>query len=439
MLVRHMNASRARRLFLTAVLLLVLLLVPAARAQEDDRAPVRLDGRTLFRVGPAGELDAAARARRVELRLEALLDSPETIDPAVVELAETDTDERLITVNAAPVVTVTAADADENLTTVEELADRWAGVIDDALLQARARRSARPEVLLVIEAAFVRLAESARTVLPRALATLLILALFGLLAWLVRGLLTRLFAVIIQDRTTENLIRQSVYYAIWLLGIIIAVNALGFDPQALATGLGLTSLALGFALQDVLSNFVSGLLILVMRPFELGDEIVIGETEGAVERIDLRATQIRTYDGRVVLVPNAELFTLRVTNNTASTTRRGSLVFPLGYDNDLPRVMAIMKRAIDETPGVLIKPPNTIIVREFTDADIILELRFWTESTRRDFLDAASHVAQSVVAALKREGIPLPEADMRYFQWWDDYRRERGVGADEPPLPDAGP
>jgi len=423
-----MNASRARRLFLLAVLLAAIALAPAARAQEDDRAPVRLDGRTLFRVGPSGELDAAARARRVELRLEALLDSPETIDPAVVELAETETDERLITVNAAPIVTVTAADADENLTSVEALADRWAGVIDDALLEARARRSARPEVLVVMEAAFVRLAESARTVLPRALATFLILALFGLLAWLVRGLLTRLFAVIIQDRTTENLIRQIVYYAIWLLGIVIAVNALGFDPQALATGLGLSSLALGFALKDILSNFVSGLLILLMRPFELGDEIVVGDTEGAVERIDLRATEIRTYDGRVVLVPNAELFTLRVTNNTASSTRRGSLTFYLGYDNDLPRVLEIMKRAIAETPGVLTKPPNTIIVREFTDADIVLELRFWTESTRRDFLDAASHVAQSVIAALKREGIPLPEADLRYLQWWDDYRRERGVG-----------
>ena len=130
-----------------------------------------------------------------------------------------------------------------------------------------------------------------------------------------------------------------------------------------------------------MSNFVSGLLILVMRPFELGDEIVVGDTEGSVEGIDLRATQIRTYDGRIVLVPNAELFTLRVTNNTATPTRRGSLVFPLGYDNDLPRVMEIMKQAIAETPGVLTKPPNTIIVREFTDADIILELRFWTEST----------------------------------------------------------
>ena len=425
-----MNASCARRLFLLAALLAAIVIVPAARAQEDDRAPVRLDGRTLFRVGPSGELDAAARARRVELRLEALLDSPEVINPAVVELAETDTDERLITVNAAPIVTVTAADADENLTSVEELADRWAGVIDDALIDARARRSARPEVLVVIEAAFVRLAESARTVLPRALATFLILALFGLIAWLVRGLLTRLFAIVIQDRTTENLIRQIVYYAIWVLGFIIAVNALGFDPQALATGLGLSSLALGFALKDILSNFVSGLLILVMRPFELGDEIVVGDTEGSVEGIDLRATQIRTYDGRIVLVPNAELFTLRVTNNTATPTRRGSLVFPLGYDNDLPRVMEIMKQAIAETPGVLTKPPNTIIVREFTDADIILELRFWTESTRRDFLDAASHVAQSVVAALKREGIPLPEADLRYLQWWDDYRRERGIVVD---------
>ena len=429
-----MNASCARRLFLLAALLAAIVIVPAARAQEDDRAPVRLDGRTLFRVGPSGELDAAARARRVELRLEALLDSPEVINPAVVELAETDTDERLITVNAAPIVTVTAADADENLTSVEELADRWAGVIDDALIDARARRSARPEVLVVIEAAFVRLAESARTVLPRALATFLILALFGLIAWLVRGLLTRLFAIVIQDRTTENLIRQIVYYAIWVLGFIIAVNALGFDPQALATGLGLSSLALGFALKDILSNFVSGLLILVMRPFELGDEIVVGDTEGSVEGIDLRATQIRTYDGRIVLVPNAELFTLRVTNNTATPTRRGSLVFPLGYDNDLPRVMEIMKQAIAETPGVLTKPPNTIIVREFTDADIILELRFWTESTRRDFLDAASHVAQSVVAALKREGIPLPEADLRYLQWWDDYRRERGIGVDGRPL-----
>ena len=369
------------RLPLVLVLLLLALAAPAACAQEDDREAVRLAVRTVLRVGPAGDTDATTRAGRIEQRLEALLESPAPLNPAVVARDDGRPTERRITINDALVVTVTAEDADENLTDVDTLATSWA------------------------------------------LATFLILALFGALAWVVRWLLTRLFAVIIGDRTLENLIRQLVYYTIWLLGIIIAVNALGFDPQALVTGIGLTSLALGFALQDILSNFVSGLLILALRPFELGDEIVIGETEGAVERINPRATEFRTYDGRSVLVPNAELFTSRVTNNTAAPMRRGAITFPLGYDQDLPRAMAVLREAVANTPGVLTKPPNTIIVRELNDADVILEVRFWTESTRCDFLEAASEVSQAMVRALR-------EADLRYLQWWSEYRAERkGLGA----------
>jgi len=424
---------RVRPLLL--LLLLVLVAAAPARAQEDDREPVRVDGRTIFRVGPSGDTDAETRARRIELRLEALLESTEPLTPAAVAVDERGAAERAISVNGAPILTVTAGDAEENLTDVDTLAARWATVIDETLAAGRARREGRPDVVVLMEAAFVRLAESARIVLPRALATVIILAAFGLLAWVVRGLLTRLFAVIIDNRTTENLIRQIVYYSIWVLGIIIAVNALGFEPQALATGLGLTSLALGFALQDILSNFVSGLLILLLRPFELGDEIVIGETEGAVQRIDLRATEIRTYDGRSVLVPNAELFTMRVTNNTASPVRRGSVILPLGYDVDLPRVLEIIRRAIDETPGVLTKPPNTVIIREMNAEDIVLELRFWTESTRRDFLEAASEVSKSVVAALKEAAVPLPEPDLRWLRWLDERRAPgvdmRFVGKDE--------
>ncbi len=79
--------------------------------------------------------------------------------------------------------------------------------------------------------------------------------------------------------------------------------------ESVATVLGLGSVAIGFALKDILSNLVSGVLLLVMRPFEIGDQIVIGETERTVEQIELRATQIRTYDGRLVLVPNGEAFT----------------------------------------------------------------------------------------------------------------------------------
>ncbi len=368
-----------RLLFRVLLLAALVVLVPAARAQEDDRAPVRLDGRALFRVGPSDDLDAAGRARRVEQRLDAVLDAPA-----------------------------------DNLTDVDALARQWAGILDTGLAAARERRqTARFESLVLIEGAFVRLLESARTILPRALATLLILALFGLVASAVRWLLARLFRAFIKDRTTENLISQIVYYTIWLLGILIAVNALGFDPQALATGIGLSSLALGFALRDILSNFVSGLLILLLRPFELGDEIVIGDTEGAVQRIELRATEIRTYDGRVVIVPNAELFTSRVTNNTATPMRRGAITLFLGYQADLPRAIEVMKRAAVTATGVLAEPPITVIIRELTTDDVVLELRFWTRSTRRDFLDAVSAVSDDVLAALKEAGIPLPEPNAR--------------------------
>lgn len=428
-----MNRVMSNTRFPLLLLALLFLFTPAALAQDDDRQPVRLDGRALFQVGPAADADAATRARRIEQRLEALLESDAPLNPAVVErVAAAATAERLISVNDALILTVTPADAEENLTDVDTLAGRWALAIDEALAAARDRRTDRPEVLVLMEAAFVRLAESARTVLPRALATFFILALFGALAWVVRWLLTRLFAVIIRDRTLENLIRQLVYYAIWLLGIIIAINALGFDPQALATGIGLTSLALGFALQDILSNFISGLLILVLRPFELGDEIVVGDTEGRVERIELRATEIRTYDGRYVLVPNAELFTSRVTNNTASPTRRGTITFPLGYDLDLPRAIEVMQQAVAATPGVLAKPPNTIIVRELTATGILLEVRFWTDSTRRDFLEASSEVGRSVVLALRNAGFPLPEPGLRYLQWWSEYQAEQTGGRPSP-------
>lgn len=142
--------------------------------------------------------------------------------------------------------------------------------------------------------------------------------LFWALASLTRYLLRLVFRLVISDLTVENLIRQLSYYAIWAIGLVVATDALGFDPETVVTGLGLTGLALGFALKDIISNFVSGLLILWLRPFQLGDQIIVGSSEGNVERIHLRATEIRTYDGRVVMVPNAELFTSRIINNTAA-------------------------------------------------------------------------------------------------------------------------
>ncbi|HMQ29690.1 MAG TPA: mechanosensitive ion channel family protein [Chloroflexaceae bacterium] len=414
---RRLRGAWAQRLLLALLAILLALSTPHQLAAQDERVTVRLDGRALFRVGPTTDADAATRARRVERRLATLLENPQAIVPARVEPGASE-GEQIVTVAGVPVVTVTVADAEDNVTTPAALAALWAQRIDTALVEGRARRLApggrfAAEVQSAVTAAFARLGESALTIVPRALAALLVLGLFWLLASLVRRLLRFVFKRLIADLTVENLIRQLTYYAIWALGLLVAVDALGFDPQTVVTGLGLTGLALGFALKDIISNFVSGLLILGLRPFQIGDQIVVGETEGSVERIELRATQIRTYDGRVVLVPNAEVFTSRVTNNTASPVRRGRVTIFLGYDVDLPRAMQIARDAAQEAEGVLETPPVSAVVSTLGQDDVVVEVRFWSDSRRSDVVATTSAVQLTVVAALRAAGITLPDPDVR--------------------------
>jgi small-conductance mechanosensitive channel len=326
----------------------------------------------------------------------------------------------VVTVAGVPVVSVTRADAEDNLTTVDLLARQWSRALDVEIRRAAERRLSRwgrfsAEVAASIQAAFSRLGESAIRIVPRALAAFLVLAGFWLLAAGVRRVLRAVFERIIEDRTVESLVKQGAFYAIWTLGLIVAVDALGFQPQTVVTGLGLTGLALGFALKDIISNFVSGLLILALRPFELGDQIVVGDTEGNVERIELRATAIRTYDGRLVLVPNAEVFTSRVTNNTESPVRRAVVALFLGYDTDLPRAVEVIRDATVSAAGVLEDPAVDVRVAELGQDDLVFEARFWTDSRRSDFTATRAAVRAAIVSALLREGIALPDPDLRFL------------------------
>lgn len=389
-------------------------------AAQDGRATIRVDGRSVFRVGAADTITARDRAARIERRLITLLGAPRALAPAQVEPSGADNTDRTITISGVPVVTVSRADAEDNLTTVDALAAQWSGALDEALSRAATRRLSaggrfRAEVQGSVQTAFSRLVESAITIVPRLVAALLVLGLFWLLATGARWLMRVVFRRIVEDLTVENLIKQTAYYAIWVLGLMLAIDALGFQPQTVVAGLGLTGLALGFALKDIISNFVSGLLILTLRPFELGDEIVVGETEGNVERIELRATHIRTYGGRLVLVPNAEVFTSRVTNNTASPVRRASVTLYLGYEANLRHASEVARQAALRTPGVLGEPAPAIRIQELGPDDIVLDVRFWADSRRSDFVATQSAVRAALVDALRRAGIALPDPDVRHL------------------------
>ena len=212
----------------------------------------------------------------------------------------------------------------------------------------------------------------------------------------------------VENPTRRNLVRQVSYYAVWAVGVVIALDVLGVNAQALVTGLGLGSVALGFALKDVISNLVSGLLILVMHTFEINDQIIVGETEGTVERIEVRATHIRTYDGRLVLLPNGEVFMSRVTNNTASPLRRASVFVYLDYRQDLERVMSIICETVAGVRGVAADPAAVMRLHDLTPENLQIESRFWTDSRRTDFMNTVSAVRIAIVNALEKEGIALP-------------------------------
>lgn len=345
------------------VIAMVLWPVPA-RPQSANDAAVHLDGVPVIMVTAGGAESASVRAAGIERRLERVA---ARIDggawPVVVNGDAADT--QLVQLGGSTIVTVTRSDADDHLMSIDRLAAAWASTIGSALLRLAFRR-------------------------------------------------------VISDLTVENLVKQVVYYAVWAIGILVAGDALGFEPGTVATGLGLTGLALGFAPKDIISNFVSGILILGLRPFEIGDEIVVGATEGAVQRIELRATEIKTYDGRIVLVPNADLFTSRVTNNTASPIRRTSVEVPIGYGTDLARAEHAMLKAAGSLAEVLPQPAPSVRLRQFGGADILLELRFWTDSRRADLYATTSTVRARTVEAFREAGLDLPEPDVRRLRFDSD-------------------
>jgi small conductance mechanosensitive channel len=400
-----------------AVGIMLVISASAAYGQSGGEASVRLNGVPVIRVTASGDETATSRASRIERRLERLADRvDETARPAVMRGPTDDT--RVVQLGDAPIVTVTRADAEDHLLTVDALAAQWASALGVALDQARASRLSPwrrfgMEVRGSVMTAVARLGESATRIIPRALAAFAVLGVFWAVAAGLRAFLRVLFRRVISDLTVENLLQQVVYCMVWAIGILVAADALGFEPETVVTGLGLTSLALGFALKDIISNFVSGILILGLRPFQLGDEIVVGETEGAVQRIRLRATEIKTYDGRLVLVPNAELFTSRVTNNTAAPVRRTSVEVPVAYGTDLAQAERALTSAAASVAEVLTAPAPTVRVRLLGTTDMVLELRFWTDSTRADLLATTSVVRRRVVEAFIEAGLPLPEPDLR--------------------------
>ena len=168
---------------------------------------------------------------------------------------------------------------------------------------------------------FLELRNSLLYALPGMFRGMLVLLVFWLVASIGRRVIALAAPRVHADTGVVLLLSRIYYYGILIFGIITALQAGGLNVTALVTGLGLTGFALGFALKDVLSNLLSGIMLLLYRPFNIGDQIRMGEYEGVIETIRMRDTLVRAPDGRLIVIPNTKLITEVVVNNTYARQR----------------------------------------------------------------------------------------------------------------------
>lgn len=255
------------------------------------------------------------------------------------------------------------------------------------------------------------MARSAAALLPGLLVALLVFGLGLLIARGVRAAVRRAAGMRQAPPGSAAVLGRIAGGVTVLLAFIVAAS-IAFPSVSAAdlfSLLGIGGVAIGFAFRDVLQNLLAGILILLTRPFVIGDQIKAGSYEGTVDDVWVRATVLRTYDNQRVLIPNATLFTDKITIITAHEKRRLSFPVTIGTGDDIRMAKGIIIEALRRVDGVLADPAPEALVTGLGVSGVDLTARFWIDPPRRrDAVDATDHAIMAVKEALIAAGIDLP-------------------------------
>lgn len=247
--------------------------------------------------------------------------------------------------------------------------------------------------------------------IPNILLAIVVFSIFFVVAGMIRRLVRRLTLKRRHARNLGLILGRVAQWIILLVGLFVALSIIIPTLRAgdLVQLLGISGVAIGFAFRDILQNFLAGILILLTEPFQLDDQIIFKDFEGTVENIQTRATTIRTYDGRRIVIPNSELFTNSVTVNTAFDHRRLEYDVGIGYGDDIEEARQLILEAIHETEGVLRDPAPDAIVVDLAASSVNIRARWWVKPPRRaDVLDLQDKVLTAIKNKLVANGIDLP-------------------------------
>ena len=193
----------------------------------------------------------------------------------------------------------------------------------------------------------------------------------------------------------------------FMVAMIIAVPS--FTPGKLIGALGIGSVAIGFAFKDIFQNLLSGILLLLSEPFRIGDQIISGNFEGTVEDIQIRATTIRTYDGRKVVIPNSQLYTSPMTVNTAYSQRRLEFDVGIGYENNIVDAQRVILNVLKAAPTVSKLAEPSVVATALADSSVVLRVRwFIDDGTQTNRVASINEVIIMVKEALEEANISIP-------------------------------
>ncbi len=217
------------------------------------------------------------------------------------------------------------------------------------------------------------------------------------------------------DPTLTNFLGGLFYYALLLLVIIAAAGQLGINTMSFLTVLGALGLAVGLALKDSLSNIAAGIMIILFRPFRIGDAVTIAGVTGSVQQIGLFNTVLYTPDNQKIIVPNSKILGDIITNITANETRRIDLVVGISYEDDIDKAKAILWELAAKDQRILKDPAPTIAVAELADSSVNLVFRPWVKTS--DYWAVRFDLTEQIKKTFDAEGvsIPYPQQDVHLF------------------------
>lgn len=246
------------------------------------------------------------------------------------------------------------------------------------------------------------------TFLPKLVVAIVILVVAVYLAGLVGRMIHQALIGRGASSHITQLLSQLVRWGILALGIVTALQQVNFDITGLVAGLGIVGFALGFALQDIAANFISGIILLIQQPFHPGDLVEVGGYTGRVQAIDLRTTLLLTQPGEDVLIPNGKVLSSSITNYSKSAPKRVEVEVGVAYDSDLDQVRQVALDAVVEVPQRLTEKTSFVRFHTFGGSSIDLTVYFWVDTSKIHPMDAKDAGLTRIKKAFEQAGIEIP-------------------------------